>query len=62
MLYMTILSLGSAGNKLDKSNELKIIQIGQLEAEIFTISFLSSDQKIYTENCFFYFPYDVATN
>ena len=41
-IYITISSLGLASTKWDESNESKIIQIRQLEAEIFAIVILGS--------------------
>ena len=38
------MSLDLASTNLDKFNEPKIIQIGQIEAEIFTISILGPSQ------------------
>ena len=59
---MTILSLGLASTKWDESNESMIIQIKQLEAEIFAIVILVSKSiDLYRKNRFFNISY-VATD
>ena len=60
---MTIVSHDFKITNLDKSQELKIIQIGQIEAEIFVIPIIGSKPKdLYRENMFFHFSSNVATD
>ena len=58
----TIFSPDFESTKWDKSNEPTIIQIGQIEAEIFVISMFGSKPiDLYRKNMFFYFSSNVAT-
>ena len=60
---MTILSLGLASTKWGESNDPKIIEIGQLEAEISAIVILGSKSiDLYRKNMFFDFSFNVATD
>ena len=62
-IYMTVLSLGLVSTKWDESNESKITQIGQLEAEIFTIVILGfKSRDLYRKNRFFHFSSFLATD
>ena len=45
VIDMTIFTLDSESTNLDKSNESKIIQIGQIEAQIFVIQIFGSKPK-----------------